>query len=55
MLPPARVLLEPLAAAARLVVAGSRWLAQWLLIPVRFLLLVGSVLCLYARRHPRGE
>lgn len=54
-MPPARVLLAPLAAAARLVVAGTRWLAQWLLIPVRFLLLLGSVLWLYARRRPHGE
>ncbi|MCY3758509.1 MAG: hypothetical protein OXG96_12380 [Acidobacteria bacterium] len=55
LLPPAPVLLEPLAAAARLVVAGIGLLAQWLLIPVRFLLLLGSVLWLYARRRPRGE
>lgn len=55
VLPPVRVLLAPLAVAARLVVAGTRFLAQWLLIPVRFLLLLGSVLCLYARRRPRGD
>ena len=55
LMPPGRVLLEPLAAAARLVVAGFRWLAQWLLIPVRFLLLLGSVLWLYARRRTPGE
>ena len=51
LLPPARILLEPLAAAARMVAAGFRLLAQWLLIPVRFLLLVGSVIWLYARRR----
>ena len=55
VLPPAQVLLAPLAAAARLVEDGLRFLARWLLIPVRFLLLVGSVLWLYARRRPRGE
>ena len=55
VLPPARVLLEPLAAGMRLLAAGLRLLAQWLLIPVRFLLLVGSVLWLYARRRPPGE
>ena len=55
VLPPARVLLEPLAAGARVLAAGLRLLAQWLLLPVRFLLLVGSVLWLYARRRPRGE
>ena len=54
VLPPPRVLLAPLAAAARLLAAGFRLLAQWLLIPVRFLLLLGSVLWLYARRRPRG-
>ena len=52
---PARVLLAPLAPAVRLLAAGFRFLAQWLLIPVRFLLLVGSVLWLYARRRPPGE
>ncbi len=55
VLPPARVLLAALAPAARLLAAGFRFLAQWLLIPVRFLLLVGSVLWLYARRRPPGE
>ena len=55
VLPPARVLLAPLAAASRLLLAGLRWPAQWLLIPVRFLLLLGSVLWLYVRRRPPGE
>jgi len=55
LLPPVRVLLAPLAAAARLVAGVLRFLAQWLLIPVRFLLLVGSVIWLYARRRPPGE
>ena len=54
-LPPAEVLLAPPAAAARLVAGVLRFLAQWLLIPVRFLLLVGSVIWLYARRRPPGE
>lgn len=55
VLPPARVLLAPLAPAARLLAAGVRFLARWMLVPVRFLLLVGSVLWLYARRRPPGE
>ena len=54
-LPSAEVLLAPLAAAARLAAGVLRFLAQWLLIPVRFLLLVGSVIWLYARRRPPGE
>ena len=48
MLAVTRVLLSPLAAAAGL-------LARWLLIPVRFLLLVGAVLALYAGRRKPGE
>ena len=44
----ARVLLWPLA-------AGAGLLARWLLIPVRFLLLVGAVLALYAGRRKPGE
>lgn len=55
VLPPARVLLAPLAPAARLLAAGFRFLAQWLLTPVRFLLLLGSVIWIYARRRPPGE
>ncbi len=55
VLPPARVLLAPLAAAVRLGAAGLRFLAQWLLLPVRFLLLLGSVIWLHARRRPPGE
>ena len=43
-----RMLLSPLAAVAGL-------LARWLLIPVRFLLLVGAVLALYAGRRKPGE
>ena len=43
-----RMLLSPLAAAAGL-------LARWLLIPVRFLLLVAAVLALYAGRRKPGE
>ena len=43
-----RMLLSPLAAAAGL-------LARWLLVPVRFLLLVGAVLALYAGRRKPGE
>ena len=54
LLPPSRVLLAPLAGAARLLLAGLRRLAQWLLVPVRFLLLIGSVLRLYARRRRPG-
>ena len=48
MLAVGRMLLSPLAAAAGL-------LARWLLIPVRFLLLVGAVLALYAGRRKPGE
>lgn len=55
VLPPVRVLLAPLAAAVRLGAAGLRFLAQWLLLPVRFLLLLGSVIWLHARRRPPGE
>ena len=44
----ARVLLWPLA-------AGAGLLARWLLIPVRFLLLVAAVLALYAGRRKPGE
>ena len=44
----ARALLATLAA-----VAG--FLARWLLVPVRFLLLVGAVLALYARRRKPGK
>ena len=55
VLPPARVLLEPLVSGGRILAAGVRFTAQWLLIPVRFLLLLGSVLCLYARRRTPGE
>ena len=43
-----RMLLSPLAAAAGL-------LARWLLVPVRFLLLVAAVLALYAGRRKPGE
>ncbi len=45
--PLGRMLLSPLAAAG--------FLARWLLIPVRFLLLVGAVLALYAGRRKPGE
>ena len=45
--PVGRMLLSPLAAAG--------FLARWLLVPVRFLLLVGAVLALYARRRKPGE
>ena len=55
VLPPARVLLAPLAAAVRLGAVGLRFLAQRLLLPVRFLLLLGSVIWLHARRRPPGE
>lgn len=55
VLPPARVLLAPLAAPVRLGAVGLRFLAQWLLLPVRFLLLLGSVIWLHARRRPPGE
>ena len=48
MLAVTRVLLSPLAAAVGL-------LARWLLIPVRFLLLVGAVLALYAGRRSSRE
>jgi hypothetical protein len=48
MLAVGRMLLSPLAAAAGL-------LARWLLIPVRFLLLVGAVLALYAGRRSSRE
>ena len=44
----ARVLLWPLA-------AGAGLLARWLLIPVRFLLLVAAVLALYAGRRSSRE
>ena len=55
VLPPARVLLAPLVSGGRILAAGFRLLAQWALLPVRFLLLLGSVLWLYARRSPPGE
>ena len=45
--PVGRMLLSPLAAAG--------FLARWLLVPVRFLLLVGAVLALYAGRRKPGE
>ena len=48
MLAVGRMLLSPLAAVAGL-------LARWLLVPVRFLLLVGAVLALYAGRRKPGE
>ena len=51
---PARVL-PPLVSGGRILAAGFRLLAQWALLPVRFLLLLGSVLWLYARRSPPGE
>ena len=48
MLAVGRMLLSPLAAVAGL-------LERWLLVPVRFLLLVGAVLALYAGRRKPGE
>lgn len=53
VLPPARVLLAPLAAGARILAAGFLLPVQWLLLPVRFLFLLGSVLWLYFLERPR--
>ncbi len=55
VLPPPRVLLAPLVSGARILAAALLLPVQWLLLPVRFLFLLGSVLWLYARRRPRGE
>ncbi len=55
VLPTLRALRAALAVGARIPAAGFLFLAYWLLLPVRFLFLLGSVLWLYARRRPRGE
>ena len=52
--PPARVGAMARALLATLAAAFG-FLARWLLIPVRFLLLVGAVLALYARRRSSRE